>query len=146
MTKPDDKLIILLHGVGSNGTFMATLSRYWQATLPGATVISPRCSHRLRSGWRLSMVSIPAVSDTNRSGRILVVREDFDYCLADLIECHGFADRLRQVALVGFSQGAIMPLDALAGRYRSGLIGAVVIPRSPESGPDYAAVADPRPG
>ena len=46
--------------------------------------------------------------------------------LSNAIAAYGFADRLHQVALLGFSQGAIMALDAVAsGRWRLGAVAAL---------------------
>ncbi len=54
----------------------------------------------------------------NRPGRVRAARAAFDATLSDVIAQHGFADRWQDVVLVGFSQGSIMALDALAsGRY-----------------------------
>ncbi len=60
----------------------------------------------------------------NRPARIAAARPGFDRTISGIIESQGFAGRLDRVVFVGFSQGTIMSLDAIAsGRWP---IGAVV--------------------
>ena len=63
------------------------------------------------------------VTHENRPGRVAAAREPFDRLLREIIAARGLGDRLDRVALVGFSQGAIMALDALAsGRWAFGAV------------------------
>jgi phospholipase/carboxylesterase len=58
------------------------------------------------------------VTQANRSERVQHARAAFDRVVASEIEEHGFAGRLDRIAFFGFSQGAIMALDAVAtGRW-----------------------------
>ena len=111
-------LIILLHGVGSNGQNMMTLAHAWRETLPDSAFVAPdapfACDHGAGRQW----FSIAGVTQQNRAERIAAARPDFDRAVRREIEKHGFADRLDRVALVGFSQGSMMLLDAVAtGRF-----------------------------
>lgn len=117
-------LIILLHGVGSNGNDLLPLSNVLAEGLPGAIFVSPDAPERSSFGSGYQWFSVAGVTEDNRSGRIRDARAAFDATISAIIEKNGFAGRLDRVALVGFSQGTIMALDALAsGRWP---VGAVV--------------------
>jgi hypothetical protein len=78
---------------------------------------------------------------------VLGARAGFDSTLSAIIHEHGLADRLDRVVLVGFSQGTIMALDALAsGRWPMGKIvgfsGRLVAPENAR--PSLATRSRPR--
>jgi phospholipase/carboxylesterase len=112
-------LVILLHGVGANGANLAPLGEALEAFLPDALFVSPDAPHPFDGGapgrqW----FSVVGVSDGNRARRIVEARDDFDRVVAREIERAGFSGRLDRVAFFGFSQGAILSLDALVdGRW-----------------------------
>lgn len=111
-------LIILLHGVGSNGEDLAHLGDIWLEMLPGSAIVAPDAPFAFDGGSGYQWFSIAGVTEANRAERIRASRAAFDATLNAQIEQQGFAGKLGQVALVGFSQGAIMALDALAsGRW-----------------------------
>lgn len=111
-------LIILLHGVGSSGENLARLGDIWLEMLPGAAVAAPDAPFAFDGGGGHQWFSIAGVSESNRAQRVEAARTAFDDTLNAVLERRGFSGRLDQVALVGFSQGAIMALDALAsGRW-----------------------------
>jgi phospholipase/carboxylesterase len=115
-------LVIMLHGVGSSGNDLAPLANAWKESLPGAVFVSPNAPSRAVSGYQ--WFSVAGVTVENRSERIREARASFDSTISAIIEQTGFSDRLNRVAFVGFSQGTIMALDAVAsGRWP---IGAVV--------------------
>lgn len=118
----DRGLVILLHGVGSNGADMAALGQAMAPALPGIAFESPDAPHG--DGRGREWFSVAGITEGNRPDRVAAARAGFDAVIADLIERHGFSDALDRVALLGFSQGSIMALDALAsGRWA---VGAVV--------------------
>lgn len=118
----DRGLVILLHGVGSNGANMAVLGRALAHALPGFVFESPDAPHG--SGPHREWFSVIGVTEANRPGRVVAARPGFDAAVAALIAKHGYSNALDRVALLGFSQGSIMALDALAsGRWP---VGAVV--------------------
>ena len=118
----DRGLVILLHGVGSNGATMAVLGRALVHALPGFAFESPDAPHG--SGPHREWFSVIGVTEANRPGRVVAARPGFDAVIAKLIEQYGYSNALDRVALLGFSQGSIMALDALAsGRWP---VGAVV--------------------
>ena len=112
------KLIILLHGVGSSGATMAPLGAAWQAAMPDTDVAAPDAPFGFDHGAGWQWFSLVGITPANRPERIVAARESFDRMLAAILTEHGLAGRLDEVVLAGFSQGAIMALDAVAsGRW-----------------------------
>ncbi|ACM31265.1 alpha/beta hydrolase [Rhizobium rhizogenes] len=117
-------LVIMLHGVGSSGSDLAPLANTWKDSLPGAVFASPNAPSRSSFGSGYQWFSVAGVTEDNRSTRIIEARTAFDTTISAIIEENGFSDRLNRVVFVGFSQGTIMALDAIAsGRWP---VGAVV--------------------
>ncbi len=111
-------LVILLHGVGSNGADLAPLGESWEARLPGAVFVSPDAPEPSNFGSGYQWFSVAGVTEENRPARIADARAGFDAVISRIVEDKGFSDRLDRVVLVGFSQGTIMSLDAVAsGRW-----------------------------
>lgn len=115
----DKSLVILLHGVGSRGRDLLPLAELWRGHLPGTAFVAPDAPHPFEQGGAgRQWFSVLGITPANRAARIAEARAGFDAALADAIEAHGLTNRLDRVALVGFSQGSIMALDALAtGRW-----------------------------
>jgi phospholipase/carboxylesterase len=114
-------LVILLHGVGSNGANMVALGDAMAPALPGVIFESPDGPHS--SGRGREWFSVAGVTVENRPDRVLAARPSFDAVIQDLVQQHGFANELDRVVFLGFSQGSIMALDALAsGRWPIGAI------------------------
>ncbi|MBB3962604.1 alpha/beta hydrolase [Rhizobium metallidurans] len=123
-TTASPMLVIMLHGVGSSGPDLAPLADLWKNALPGAVFASPNAPSPSSFGAGYQWFSVAGVTEENRSGRIKEARPAFDATMSAIINENGFADRLERVVLVGFSQGTIMALDAVAsGRWP---VGAVV--------------------
>ncbi|WP_343207329.1 alpha/beta hydrolase [Agrobacterium rosae] len=119
-----ENLVIMLHGVGSSGDDLAPLANSWKDDLPGAVFVSPNGPSPSSFGSGYQWFSVAGVTEENRSGRIEQARPSFDQVISAIVEENGFAERLDRVAFVGFSQGTIMALDAVAsGRWP---VGAVV--------------------
>lgn len=109
------QLVILLHGVGARGENLAGLGPIWAGDLPDTTFVAPDAPFAFdQGGPGRQWFSIRGVTEANRGERIVAARPTFDAVIAGIIAEHGFGERLDRVALVGFSQGAIMALDALA--------------------------------
>jgi phospholipase/carboxylesterase len=119
------KLVIFLHGVGSQGAHLAALGQMWQAAMPDTVFAAPDGPQAFdHSGAGRQWFSVNGVTVENRPARVAQARNDFDAVVGGIIASHGLEDRLDEVALVGFSQGSIMALDAVAsGRWP---VGAVV--------------------
>ncbi|MDR3376708.1 MAG: dienelactone hydrolase family protein [Ancalomicrobiaceae bacterium] len=112
-------LVILLHGVGAGGADMLSLAEGWRSALAETEFTAPDAPFAFDQGpTGRQWFSVAGVHTHNRSGRVVAAREAFDRTLRAVIEAAGFADRLGRVVLVGFSQGSIMALDAVAsGRW-----------------------------
>ena len=114
-----DALVILLHGVGSDGRDMMGLAEAWRSTLPGVVFAAPDGPFAFGHGPGRQWFSIAGVTDQNRPERIAAARPEFDRVLHSHLKQHGFEERLDRVILVGFSQGSMMLLDAVVtGRWR----------------------------
>ena len=111
--------MIFLHGVGSNGANLAGLGHAWRDCLPDTAFAAPDAPVPFDQGYTgRQWFSVQGATAANRPGRVLATSKAFDDVLHGIIEAQGFADRLDRVALVGFSQGSIMALDAVvSGRW-----------------------------
>ena len=118
------KLLIMLHGVGSSGADLAPIGQHIAQNV-GAQSESPDAPHRFdQGGAGRQWFSISGVTEANRPARVAEARASFDATLTEIITAHGLQNQLHNVALIGFSQGSIMALDAVAsGRWP---VGAVV--------------------
>ncbi|MDF7661581.1 prolyl oligopeptidase family serine peptidase [Erwiniaceae bacterium L1_54_6] len=111
-------LVIFLHGVGSNGADLAGLGQHWASVLPDVAFASPNAPMPFEHGMGYQWFSLNGVTTENRPARVREARDAFDATLQPLMAQHGFTDAWDKVILVGFSQGSIMALDALAsGRH-----------------------------
>jgi phospholipase/carboxylesterase len=115
---PPKQLVVLLHGYGSNGADLIGLAPYWQSTLPDALMVAPDAPEPCpataegRQWWPLIDTSREALAAGVRSAAPAL-----NGFLDDLLARHGLSeDRL---ALVGFSQGAMMALHVGPRRARS---------------------------
>ncbi|SFU21959.1 prolyl oligopeptidase family serine peptidase [Mesorhizobium sp. YR577] len=117
-TLPDQEtLIVLLHGVGSDGRNMMGLADAWRSLLSNVVFVAPDAPFPSDFGGR-EWFSVAGVTTENRPERIVQARPAFDAVLSAELRRHGFADRLDRVVLVGFSQGSMMLLDAVtSGRW-----------------------------
>lgn len=113
-------LVIFLHGVGSCGADMIGLGRHWAEALPDTDFAAPDGPDAFDMYAQASgrqWFSVKGVTAENRAARILEAREAFDATLRDAMAERGIDD-VSRVALVGFSQGSIMALDAVvSGRW-----------------------------
>ncbi|MEH7827164.1 alpha/beta hydrolase [Gemmobacter denitrificans] len=122
-----ETLIVILHGVGGRGAHLQPLADMIGAELPGARFALPDAPNRY--DWDDSgrqWFSVKDITPRNRPARLRAARAAFDQVLATTIAGHGFGDRPDRVALVGFSQGAIMAMDAvMSGRFRPQALAAL---------------------
>lgn len=111
-------LVIFLHGVGSNGDDLAVLGQHWASLLPDVAFASPDAPFPFEHAMGYQWFSLTGITTENRPARVRDARAAFDDTLQQLMAQHDMADAWDKVILVGFSQGSIMALDALAsGRY-----------------------------
>jgi phospholipase/carboxylesterase len=113
-----EALVILLHGVGASGADLLGLAEFWKPLLPGAVFVAPNAPEPFPYGGGWQWYSMETMSEADRSARVVAARQGFDALVGRIVAEHGMGSRLKRVALVGFSQGAIMTLDAIAaGRW-----------------------------
>lgn len=119
------KLLITLHGVGAQGADLAPIGQHIAQSI-GAQCASPDAPLPYDFGGPgRQWFSIAGVTAANRPARVAEARAAFDAILTEIIAAHGLQNRLQDVALLGFSQGAIMALDAVAsGRWPVGAVAA----------------------
>ncbi len=111
-------LVILLHGVGSNGEDLAGLGAHWSGDLPGVSFASPNAPFRFDHGPGYQWFSLNGITPDNRPARVEAARDAFDRQLSAILAEHQMENQLDKVVLVGFSQGSIMGLDAIvSGRW-----------------------------
>lgn len=121
--KPARALVILLHGLGSDGNDLIGLAPHWAALLPHAAFVSPNAPFPCDMApygyqWFSLQDRTPArvLAGVQAAGPIL------DGFIDEQMALHGLA--ADKVALVGFSQGTMMSLHA-APRRKAALAGVV---------------------
>ncbi|MCX8961219.1 phospholipase [Erwinia psidii] len=135
------RLVILLHGVGSNGEDLANLGTYWATGMPGLGVASPNAPFHFEHGAGWQWFSLTDITLENRPERVVQARDAFDAVINATLARHQMQHQLDHVILAGFSQGAIMALDALvSGRWP--VAGVVAFSGRLASPPPYNAVKD----
>ena len=116
------KIVLLLHGFGSNGKDMIALAPTWQQAMPDALFLAPHAPQRSFLGggyqwWGLTDISPQALAAGAATAapaiNSFIDRKLDQYHLDD-------AD----LAIVGFSQGTMMALHV--GLRRSGGVAAIV--------------------
>lgn len=128
-----ERIVILLHGVGSDGNDLIALAPYFQRVLPDALFISPNAPH----AFDMAPVGHQwfSIQDFGAESRLEGARSAapiLDAFIDAQIEEHGLsADRL---ALMGFSQGTMMALHVGLRRERqvAGILGYSGILVGPE--------------
>lgn len=112
-------LVIFLHGVGSRGDDLMPLAAHLQAAIPGLAFAAPNAPFSFDGGGAgRQWFSVSGVTQANRPDRIIAARAPFDAVLDEELRAAGLAGRRDRAILLGFSQGTIMLLDAIAsGRW-----------------------------
>ncbi|HVI52812.1 MAG TPA: prolyl oligopeptidase family serine peptidase [Candidatus Sulfotelmatobacter sp.] len=112
--------LIALHGVGASGDDFSGLADSWSLRIPGLRVQSPDAPFSFDGGgFGRQWFSIAGVTPANRQERVTAARSFFDAVIAEALKNLGAADDASDAAFLGFSQGTIMALDAVAsGRWR----------------------------
>jgi phospholipase/carboxylesterase len=121
--KPPEQLVILLHGLGSDGNDLIGLVPYWQPLLPDALFIAPNAPQPFDMA-PMGYQWFP-LRDFSQEERIRGVRSAapvLDAFINEQMRKHKLPPS--RIALVGFSQGTMMSLF-VAPRWQAA-IGAVV--------------------
>lgn len=106
-------LVVLLHGVGSRGSDLQVVAEHWQQVMPQVSFALPDSPSAFDMGPGFQWFSVSGVTEDNRPGRIQAARQAFDARLTELFKERGINPDTDRVILAGFSQGAIMAMDAL---------------------------------
>jgi phospholipase/carboxylesterase len=140
--KPADRLVLLLHGYGADGNDLIGLGEHWAELLPGALFVSPNAPS-ICAGTGAGYEWFPLGPDraVSRRAGAAMARPVLLAFLETLWERTGLGPQ--HTWLTGFSQGAMMALDAglsLAAPLR-GIIafsGALIAPDEVGAGPSRA--------
>lgn len=114
------ELVLLFHGVGSSAQALKPLAAYVANAMPQAMVVSVASPHPSTLGNGHEWFSVLGITEANRPARIAAALPAFAKTVAHWQREAGSAPS--RTTLIGFSQGAIMALEAsltqpmLAGR------------------------------
>ena len=104
------RLVVLLHGYGSDGNDMISLAEFWQKDMANALFVAPnapeKCAINPMGYQWFALATDREMSRLNGSEKARAVLNEF---LEDLWRQTGLGPR--NTLLVGFSQGAMMALD-----------------------------------
>lgn len=122
--KKAEKIVLMLHGVGSNGQDLIGLAPYLGAAIPNAVFLSPDAPHAYdmapfgRQWFSLREYTAEAMLDGIRA-TVPLLNDYIDDVLAE----YGLDDS--DLALLGFSQGTMMSLYAAPRRKKplAGVLG-----------------------
>ena len=121
-----DRLVIILHGVGAHGSSLGWIADHLSPHLPGVGFAAPDAPFpfdQAPGGPARQWFSVTGVTAQNRADRVAAARADFDATINRIIASHSLTGQPDRVAFVGFSQGSIMGLDAVAtGRWPIGAL------------------------
>ena len=133
-------LAIFLHGVGSEGADLAPLADLWARRFGFATA-TPDAPHAFdMAAMGRQWFSVAGVTPANRAARVAAAVSSFEAVVDAAIARAGTTPE--RTLLVGFSQGTIMALDAVArGRPFAAVLGfSGRMARPPEGRLDGALV------
>lgn len=105
-----DALVLLFHGVGSTADNLVPLARLIAQQQPAAMVVSVSAPHPSSLGAGREWFSVVGITEQDRPARIAQAMPSFELAVARW-QAEAGVDASR-TALVGFSQGAIMSLEA----------------------------------
>jgi len=103
-------LVLLFHGVGSSAASLVPLARLIARQQPHAMVVSVSGPHPSSFGAGWEWFSVAGITEENRPSRIAGAMPSFERAVAKWQAEAGVGTS--QTTLIGFSQGAIMSLEA----------------------------------
>lgn len=109
-TGPAQQLILLFHGVGSDPQAMRPLGQRLADEFPNAMVVSTAAANTSTLGRGYEWFSVIGINEENRQARVDDAMPAFEACVAHWQAQSGVG--AAATALIGFSQGAIMSLEA----------------------------------
>ncbi|MCP3732521.1 dienelactone hydrolase family protein [Sphingomonas sp. MG17] len=116
------KIVLLLHGYGSNGADLISLAPHWQHALPDTLFLAPNAPQRCGMGagyqwWPLAAFDKRALAAGAASAAPVI-----DRFIDRKLDQYGLTER--DLAIVGFSQGTMMALHI--GLRRERQVAAIV--------------------
>jgi phospholipase/carboxylesterase len=121
---PARQLVLLFHGLGANEDDLLPVGERLAAEYPEALVVSLRAPHPTHFGFGRQWFSVEDIDDARRIERIAVEMPVFVAAIRQWQRNTGLGPEA--TVLVGFSQGAIMVLEATAQAGDDVLAGRVV--------------------
>jgi phospholipase/carboxylesterase len=117
------KLVLLLHGYGSNGEDLIALARQWRHLLPDALFLAPNAPQRSAIGRGYQWWALDAFSPAALARGAAAAAPAVDAFLDRKLAQYGLTEA--DAALVGFSQGTMMALHVGLRRPRplAGILG-----------------------
>jgi phospholipase/carboxylesterase len=136
-----EQLILLFHGMGGSPDGLVPLGRRLASAFPGSTVVSVAAPHPSGNSGGREWFSAAGITEASRIGRVEQAMPAF---LAQIREWQQSADVTpTATALAGFSQGAIMSLEAsVTPSPPAGRVIAIAgrFARLPEHAPSHATI------
>lgn len=111
------QLVLLLHGVGSNGDDLISLAPLFAQALPDAHFIAPNAPYpcdMMPMGMGYQWFDIMTQEEAERSRQLRVVAKIVDRYIDGELARLGLADK--DLALIGFSQGTMISLHVAMRR------------------------------
>lgn len=138
------QLIILLHGTGSRPAEMTSMAEHFRAVWPHAAIAIPEGLQPFDAGLpgRYQWFSLAGITETSRPERVAAALPSFIELIRGIQETTGVPPT--DTVLAGFSQGAIMALEAV--KQADGLAGRVLAfagryARLPTEAPKHTSIS-----
>lgn len=110
--KDTEKLVFLLHGYGASGADLIELGHFWAPSLPDATFISPHAPFRCEiNPLGYQWFGLQDFDPTNMRSGLEAAAPEIAEFIKEQTKKYGLT--LNQVAVAGFSQGAMLALELM---------------------------------
>lgn len=110
------RIVLLLHGYGSNGADLITFAPHWQQALPDALFLAPNAPQRLGTGTGYQWWPLAAFSPQALAAGAATAAPAIDAFIERKLGQYGLSEA--DLAIVGFSQGTMMALHVGLRRER----------------------------
>lgn len=114
--------MVLHHGVGANAQHLSPLEQHLAALFPNAFIVSVHAPYAADTATGAQWFSVQDITEENRPARVAEVMPAFIHNLRYWQQTSGVS--ASATAVVGFSQGAIMALEA--AQAQAGLAARIV--------------------
>lgn len=116
------QLMVLHHGAGASAQHLSPLGQHLAALFPNAFIVSVHAPYAAGTGSGTQWFSVQDITEENRPARVAEVMPAFIHNLRYWQQTSGVA--ASATAILGFSQGAIMALEA--AQAQAGLAARIV--------------------